>query len=120
MGVFDPTYARLKLIIFIFIFLTALYASEYYLLNENVNTDINTDMKNYGNFDPDNYSEVRQYTVDTGGGLIEMIQFITFTPPELPDFMKAILAPISVICLIVEAYLIIDIAYDIVKGLPLT
>lgn len=121
MGVFDQNYTRLGILLFCFIFLTCIYTAEYVAFGVakdiHVNTDVSLDVNDVNTSSTESVRE----NVDTSGiDLFGMINFMTFTLPEIPDWQKAIFAPIATIFLIVTAYLTIDITYDIIKALPFT
>ena len=112
MGVFDQNLTRLKTIIFIFIFLFVLYGIQGIFFNASGEViEVNESELEFDN---------SSGTWDIASGFWSILQFITFTSPNLPWFMQSILAPISTILLIVNGYLIADIIYDAIKGAPFT
>jgi hypothetical protein len=123
MGVFDPSYKRLWLIIVLFVFLTAMYTCQSVLLvnAEQVNEPTITILPS-DNFylDEQNQSGVRDVSKEQGVDLFSLIGFMTFTTEGLPTWIVTIFAPIVTTILIVQIYLIIDITYDIIKALPFT
>lgn len=119
MGVFDPNYSRLKLIIMIALFLTCMYTLQGVLLATETHDIIVTPL---GDIDINTTSEqgVRDDVKGLQGGLVDIIAFITFQAPNINPVFKTILGFIVVILDIILSYLIIDIAYDIIKALPFT
>jgi len=114
MGVFDPNYKRLGLIVFLWLMLTCMYTVEgVFLGKETPLMQIKENNLLYReNIDRDIDSQ--------GMDLLSLINFITYTSPEIPAPMQIFLAPIVTIMLIVAIYLTIDIIYDIVKAFPFT
>lgn len=138
MGVFDPDYKRLALIIMIFLFLTIMYSGEAMLL---LNQDERMNEYHYGYlddterglYDPSfngsretldsNYTSdiqsSRTEIGDVGDNLLGFVQFISFTSPDIGIF-SWFFTPLVTIFWIIGIYLTIDIVYDIVKALPFT
>lgn len=123
MGIFDPNYKRLKLILIVFIFLTLMYVSESVLLDHSYKVvDVYTGEEiSDAKIDPQNISQVRETSEGLGNPISNFIGFITFVRPDvLPPIMLMILAPVTTIFLIVAIYLTVDVIYDIIKALPFT
>lgn len=121
MGVFDPNYKRLALILIMFIYLTCMYTAEAVLLFAENPIDIKGEPSSDFDIDGETESSVRIETEEQGADLFSIIAFLTFVQPELlPAWMLLFLAPITTVTLIVFLYLIIDITYDIIKALPFT
>jgi hypothetical protein len=98
-----------------------MYTAEAYLLNPDNQNSVSLPSGGISSdLDYQNETGIREDIDTTGGDLLSLIQFISFTSPELPTFMKLVLAPVTTIFLIVALYLTIDIIYDIVKALPFT
>ena len=122
MGIFDPNYKRLALILMIFLYLTCMYTAEAVILLADDPNDISiTDTSGVFDLDEQSQSGIQIETEQQGVDLLSLIAFLTFVQPELlPAWMLLFLAPITTITLIVFLYLIIDITYDIIKALPFT
>lgn len=121
MGEFDPNFARLKIILMIFVFLFFIVSCEYVFFGMSGNEDVL------------DITQIERTEKPTGlwdgiasifDGIVAFFtmsfQFITFTLPEIPFWMTAIMSPIMTILVVVEVYLVVDFIYSFVKALPLT
>lgn len=123
MGVFDPNYKRLWLLLVLFIYLSVMYTAEAVILFAENPTEIQITGESPTGFDIDeqNESGIQVESEQQGADLFSLIAFITFAQPEaLPVWMLVFLTPITTITFIVFLYLVIDITYDIIKALPFT
>ena len=121
MGVFDPNYKRLGLLIGIFLFLTMMYTGEAVLLTGDKSVTYGGDQYDYENKSYyESESATRSETSSVGGSLFDFLAFITFTSPAISEWARPFFAIPVTIILMIGIYLAIDIAYDIIKALPFT
>jgi len=124
MGVFDQNYKRLALLIVIALYLTAMYTCEAVLLSteqqsEGVDTSTFTSPR-LVDMNETNETAMKTETKDIGIDLGSIIAFVTYTAPNIHPIFKTILATIVLVFDFILVYLIIDVAYDIIKALPFT
>lgn len=120
MGVFDPNYKRLGLLIGIFVFLTMMYTGEAILLNPENTISYESETTTYNKSYYETEATTREQSVTLGDNLFSFLTFITFTSPAISDWAKPFFAIPVTIILMIGIYLAIDIAYDIIKALPFT
>ena len=76
MGVFDPDYKRLGLLIGIFIFLTIMYTGEAILLNPANEIKYTSTPDSYNKSYYESEAETREKTVSLGDSLFSFLTFI--------------------------------------------
>ena len=125
MGEFDPSFKRLKLFLIIFIFLFFIVSCEFVFFGSSDNSDIVTGTKIKQTSTP---TDIWGLMLEGVGAVIEgvvsffglLIQYTTFSFPEVAPWMQTIMSPIMIILVVIEVYIIIDIIYSLVKALPTT
>lgn len=121
MGVFDPNYKRLALLIMISLFLFIMYTGEAVLLSGQSESLHEYHYGGAGNLSYyESEVDTREEVSTIGDSLFGFLTFITFTIPEIPVWAKVFFAPVITIFLFIGVYLALDIAYDIIKALPFT
>jgi len=121
MGEFDEKFARLKIILIIFTFLSFMVTCEFVFFGSNSNPDT---------IDISNIEQTEKPTDIWSGigsvfsGIVNFFtlafQFLTFTLPQIPIWMTVIMGIPMAIMTITEIYLVVDIVYSFVKALPFT
>jgi len=125
MGEFDPKFTRLKIFLIIFVFLFFIVSCEFVFFGMSDNSDIVENIEIKQSKPPtDLWGLIWEGIGAIADGIIgffsAVIQYMTFSFPNVDLWMQLIMAPIMIILTTIEGYMIVDVIYSLVKALPTT